>query len=61
MLLAGERDAKFAAIARSMARGIPGARLRLVASAGHAPHLEAPDEYLAALLDQFMPREGTRP
>ena len=36
MVLAGERDAKFTAIARSMARAIPGARLRLVASAGHA-------------------------
>jgi 2-succinyl-6-hydroxy-2,4-cyclohexadiene-1-carboxylate synthase len=61
LVLAGERDAKFSAIARSMARGIPGARLRLVASAGHAPHLEAPDEYVVALLDHFTPREGTRP
>jgi pimeloyl-ACP methyl ester carboxylesterase len=44
-----------------MARSIPGARLRVVESAGHAPHLEAPDEYLAALLEHFTPREGTRP
>jgi pimeloyl-ACP methyl ester carboxylesterase len=44
-----------------MARAIPGSRLRLVPGAGHAPHLEAPDKYLAALLDHFTPREGTRP
>jgi 2-succinyl-6-hydroxy-2,4-cyclohexadiene-1-carboxylate synthase len=61
LVLAGERDAKFSAIARSMARAIPGSRLRLVPGAGHAPHLEAPDKYLAALLDHFTPREGTRP
>ena len=61
LIVAGERDAKFSAIARSMARAIPGSRLRLIASAGHAPHLEAPDEYVAALFDHFTPREGTRP
>jgi 2-succinyl-6-hydroxy-2,4-cyclohexadiene-1-carboxylate synthase len=61
LVLAGERDAKFSSIARNMARSIPGARLCLVASTGHAPHLEAPDEYLAALLEHFTPSEGTRP
>jgi 2-succinyl-6-hydroxy-2,4-cyclohexadiene-1-carboxylate synthase len=61
LIVAGERDPKFAAIARAMARAIPGSRLRLIAGAGHAPHLEAPDEYLAALFDHFTPREGTRP
>ena len=61
LLLAGERDEKFAAIARHMARSIPGARLRLVPGAGHAPHLERPDEYLAALFDEFTPREGAHP
>jgi 2-succinyl-6-hydroxy-2,4-cyclohexadiene-1-carboxylate synthase len=53
LLVAGERDAKFRAIAQSMARAIPGARLRLLARAGHAPHLESPDEYAEALLDHF--------
>jgi 2-succinyl-6-hydroxy-2,4-cyclohexadiene-1-carboxylate synthase len=61
LVLAGERDAKFSELARKMARSIPGARLCLVASTGHAPHLEAPDEYLAALLEHFTPSEGTRP
>ena len=53
LLVTGERDAKFRAIAQSMARAIPGARLRLFARAGHAPHLESPDEYAEALLDHF--------
>jgi 2-succinyl-6-hydroxy-2,4-cyclohexadiene-1-carboxylate synthase len=61
LLLAGERDAKFSAIARSMASAIPGARLRLVGRAGHAPHLEAPDEYASALFQHFTPGEGARP
>jgi 2-succinyl-6-hydroxy-2,4-cyclohexadiene-1-carboxylate synthase len=42
-LLAGERDAKFRAIAERMAQGIPHARLVVVPGAGHAAHLEAPD------------------
>jgi len=61
LLVAGERDAKFAVIARTMARSIPGARLRLIPGAGHAPHLETPDAYLTALLDQFTHREGAHP
>jgi len=61
MLLAGKSDVKFSEIARHMVDSIPGARLQLVASAGHAPHLESPGEYVSALLDHFTPREGTRP
>lgn len=34
---------------RAYAEGIPGARLRIIASAGHLPQLEAPDELLAAV------------
>ncbi len=50
-LVAGERDEKFRAVAERMAAAIPGARLHVVAGAGHAVHLEAPDavvELLAA-------------
>jgi 2-succinyl-6-hydroxy-2,4-cyclohexadiene-1-carboxylate synthase len=42
-LVVGERDAKFQAIAREMAAALPAARVHVVAGAGHAVHLEAPE------------------
>jgi 2-succinyl-6-hydroxy-2,4-cyclohexadiene-1-carboxylate synthase len=54
LLVAGERDAKFAALARRMAAAIgPAARVALVGGAGHAVHLERPAE-LAALVEEFL-------
>jgi 2-succinyl-6-hydroxy-2,4-cyclohexadiene-1-carboxylate synthase len=54
MLVAGERDRKFAGIAGEMAAAIgPTARVELVAGAGHAVHLERPDE-TAALVEEFV-------
>jgi 2-succinyl-6-hydroxy-2,4-cyclohexadiene-1-carboxylate synthase len=54
LLVAGERDAKFAALARRMAAAIgPAARVALVGEAGHAVHLERPAE-LAALVEEFL-------
>jgi pimeloyl-ACP methyl ester carboxylesterase len=47
----GEQDEKFRAIAARMAEVMPSARVHVVAGAGHAAHLEAPDavvELLAA-------------
>jgi pimeloyl-ACP methyl ester carboxylesterase len=41
-LAAGERDAKFRAIAERMADALPDARAEVIAGAGHAAHLEAP-------------------
>jgi 2-succinyl-6-hydroxy-2,4-cyclohexadiene-1-carboxylate synthase len=59
LLVAGERDAKFAAIAGEMAAAIGRqARVALVAGAGHAVHLERPAE-LAALVEEFL--DATRP
>jgi 2-succinyl-6-hydroxy-2,4-cyclohexadiene-1-carboxylate synthase len=49
-LLAGERDAKFIAIAREMARCIRHAKVTVVPGAGHAVHLERPDAVIEALL-----------
>ena len=51
LVLAGERDAKFAAVGR---RGwprpsAPNADLAVVAGAGHTAHLEQPDAFLAVL------------
>jgi 2-succinyl-6-hydroxy-2,4-cyclohexadiene-1-carboxylate synthase len=59
LLIAGERDARFSAIARAMAERIPRARLRILSSAGHAPHLEAPRELARALTEAFT-HQGDR-
>jgi 2-succinyl-6-hydroxy-2,4-cyclohexadiene-1-carboxylate synthase len=42
-LVVGERDAKFQAIADQMAGALAAARVHVVAGAGHAVHLEAPE------------------
>jgi 2-succinyl-6-hydroxy-2,4-cyclohexadiene-1-carboxylate synthase len=48
-LVAGERDAKFRAIAERMAERLPHADLVVVPGAGHAPQLERPELMAAAL------------
>ena len=54
LLVAGEQDAKFSAIARQMAAAIgPSARVAIVPGAGHAVQLERPAE-LAALVEAFV-------
>jgi len=53
LLVAGERDTKFVALAERMAVLIPDADLRVVPAAGHAVHLEQPDTFTAAVL-RFM-------
>jgi 2-succinyl-6-hydroxy-2,4-cyclohexadiene-1-carboxylate synthase len=58
LLLAGEGDAKFSDVARRMAEGIAGARLRLLPGCGHSPHLEAPARYAEALAGFFTQSEG---
>ncbi len=45
LLIAGELDAKFTALARSMAQALPHAQLRIVPGTGHAVHLERPEEF----------------
>jgi 2-succinyl-6-hydroxy-2,4-cyclohexadiene-1-carboxylate synthase len=40
-LIAGERDAKFSALAHRMAEELPQAEVEIVAGAGHAVHLES--------------------
>jgi 2-succinyl-6-hydroxy-2,4-cyclohexadiene-1-carboxylate synthase len=53
LLTAGEHDRRYATAAWRMAERIPDAHVQLVANAGHAPQLEAPDDF-AALLREFL-------
>jgi 2-succinyl-6-hydroxy-2,4-cyclohexadiene-1-carboxylate synthase len=54
LLIAGARDRKFAALTERMASLIgPAATVALVAGAGHAAHLEQPDE-VAALIQRLL-------
>lgn len=55
LAMAGELDAKFAAIARDMAGRVPNAALRIVAGAGHAVPLERAQD-CAVELEQFLER-----
>lgn len=43
LLIAGEQDAKFCAIARALAERLSRAQVEIVPRSGHAVHLEAPD------------------
>jgi 2-succinyl-6-hydroxy-2,4-cyclohexadiene-1-carboxylate synthase len=49
-LVAGERDAKFLAIAERMAAALPAGRLVVAEGAGHAVPLEDPDAVAAAIV-----------
>jgi 2-succinyl-6-hydroxy-2,4-cyclohexadiene-1-carboxylate synthase len=49
-LVVGERDEKFRAIGAEMAREIPHAEVVVVAGAGHAVHLEAPERVAAEIM-----------
>lgn len=51
LLIAGELDTKFCAINRQMQAQMPNARLKIVAEAGHAVHLEQPAEFDSAVLE----------
>jgi 2-succinyl-6-hydroxy-2,4-cyclohexadiene-1-carboxylate synthase len=50
VLLAGERDAKFVAIAQRMADAIPRSQLHIIPNVGHTVHLEQPEQFTAHVL-----------
>jgi 2-succinyl-6-hydroxy-2,4-cyclohexadiene-1-carboxylate synthase len=45
LLIAGELDTKFCAIAREIAQALPQAQIRIVPDAGHTVHLEQPEVF----------------
>jgi 2-succinyl-6-hydroxy-2,4-cyclohexadiene-1-carboxylate synthase len=51
LLITGELDTKFTAIARQMAQALPRAQLRIIPGAGHTVHLEQPQEYTSLVGD----------
>ncbi len=59
LVMAGELDEKFAALARSMAAALPEGNLSIVPDAGHSIHLEAPQRFLNTVIGYFdRLREG---
>ena len=51
LLLVGQHDQKFRAIAERMATALPNAELRAIDDAGHSVHLEQPERIVDALVD----------
>jgi 2-succinyl-6-hydroxy-2,4-cyclohexadiene-1-carboxylate synthase len=54
LVMAGELDEKFAALARSLAAALPEAHLSIVPDAGHAVMLETPQRFLNAVQGFFQ-------
>lgn len=50
LFIAGEEDVKFSGIAQEMHRAVPGSRISIISRAGHAAHLEQPEEFNQAVL-----------
>lgn len=57
LLIAGELDVKFRAIAQEMQQALPQAELSVVPGVGHSVHLEAPQEF-DSLVRQFIRRHS---
>jgi 2-succinyl-6-hydroxy-2,4-cyclohexadiene-1-carboxylate synthase len=55
LLVVGDEDEKFAAIAERMARALPNAGIARLVEAGHAAHLEQPEAF-ARVLRSFLAR-----
>jgi len=53
LVLVGEQDAPMLAPSRRMAEAIPGARLEILAEAGHSPQVETPQAW-AAVVGSFL-------
>ncbi|MGI8586181.1 MAG: 2-succinyl-6-hydroxy-2,4-cyclohexadiene-1-carboxylate synthase [Chloroflexia bacterium] len=56
LLITGELDPKFTAIARAMSAAMPNAQMAVVPNAGHAVHLEQPGAF-GTLVTEFLMRK----
>lgn len=59
LLIAGEEDAKYSALARKMHRDLSGSQLAIIPLSGHTVHLEQPEEFYRKVLD-FLHTEARR-
>lgn len=59
LLLAGELDTKFVAIAQAMAKSIPQAQMKLIANTGHTIHLEQTARFIQEVILFMTPRPLT--
>ncbi len=59
LLIAGALDEKFMRTAQKMAKKIPGARVEIVAEAGHNVHVEKPAAFDHLVLDFLLARAGS--
>ena len=55
LLMAGSLDAKYVKIAREMAQTLPDATISVIEGAGHAAHLERPEEF-ARMVGDYLRR-----
>jgi len=53
LLLVGEKDHKFLAIAEQFVSRIPDASIRVIKNSGHAAHLEQPNSTAEAIMEHF--------
>lgn len=58
LLLAGERDTRFVAVAHDLARRLPRAEVAIIPDAGHAAHLEQPEHFQRIVCD-FLRRAAS--
>ena len=58
LLLAGEEDTKFRALAEEMAAALPDGRYVMIPGAGHAAHFEQPEAFDEAVLGFLRERVG---
>lgn len=54
LLIAGELDSKFVEINQRMVQQIPAATLKVIPQAGHTPHFERPDAFIALVQAFWM-------